>query len=84
LAIPTTWAIFKESPFVGLGFWADRLYLQGQNVHNTLIDALIQSGLLGTIPFVLALLIAWVATYRLGQKAPCCGSEPFLAKLSQL
>jgi hypothetical protein len=51
--------LFKESPFLGWGFHADRLLL-GTHMHNTLLHALIQTGLIGTVPLVAGLVWAWV------------------------
>ena len=51
--------LFKEQPILGRGFHADRLLL-GTHMHNTFMHALIQTGLAGTIPLVVALLFGWV------------------------
>ncbi len=59
------WPLFLDSPLLGLGFHADRIFLEGQHMSNAVLHALIQSGLLGTIPFVAALAGAWVLLYRL-------------------
>jgi hypothetical protein len=53
------WDLIKQSPFLGWGFHADRLLL-GTHMHNALLHALIQTGLIGTVPFVSALVWAWV------------------------
>lgn len=53
------WDALAISPLVGLGFWADRLFLHGQNMQSTFLDALLQSGYLGFIAFAAALI--WVA-----------------------
>ena len=50
---------FKQRPILGHGFHADRLLL-GTHMHNTLMHALVQTGLAGTIPLVIGLLLAWV------------------------
>ncbi|MCH8256721.1 MAG: O-antigen ligase family protein [Proteobacteria bacterium] len=50
--------LFKESPLLGYGFHADRLLLEA-HAHNILIHALIQTGLMGTIPIIAALLLGW-------------------------
>jgi O-antigen ligase len=41
------------------GFQADRLLL-GTHMYNALLRAFIQTGLVGTVPFVAALIWAWV------------------------
>ena len=51
--------LFKERPIMGFGFHADRLLLE-THMHNTLMHALVQTGLVGTIPLVIALLYGWL------------------------
>jgi len=58
------WQALQQSPWAGLGFWADRYFLNGWNAHNTLLDALMQSGFLGVIPFVIAIVWVWVGVLR--------------------
>ena len=58
------WALFQESPWLGLGFHADRIFLGGQHMHNGLLHALVQTGLLGTIPYVAAIVGAWILVVR--------------------
>ena len=58
------WQALQQSPWVGLGFWADRYFLHGQNMQNTFLDALIQSGFLGVIPFVIAIVWVWMGVLR--------------------
>jgi len=52
------WKFIELSPVLGYGFHADRLVL-GTHMHNAVLHAMIQTGLLGTIPFVGAILWAW-------------------------
>lgn len=52
------------SPALGYGFHADRLVLK-QHLHNAVIHAGLQTGLLGTIPFLLAFGFAWFLIFRL-------------------
>jgi len=59
--------ILGESPILGYGFHADRLILKA-HVHNSLVHALVQTGLLGTIPYVAALLIGWFLLLNLVRK----------------
>jgi len=69
-----TWArgleALQQSPWAGLGFWADRFFLGGQNIHNTLLDALLQSGYLGVIPFVIAIVWVWIGILRFYSTKP--------------
>ena len=52
------WKFIEDSPLIGYGFQADRLVL-GTHMHNATLHALIQTGFLGAIPFVCAVLWAW-------------------------
>ena len=53
------WELFKESPLLGYGFQADRLKLNA-HMHNSYMHALVQTGILGTLPFVAALIFTWI------------------------
>jgi O-antigen ligase len=64
------WQALQQSPWVGLGFWADRFILEGRNMHNTFLQALVQSGLLGFIPFVIALVLGWMGILRFYSTKP--------------
>ena len=52
------WKLFLQSPLIGFGFQADRYFLQGQHMHDALLHALVQTGLFGTVAFVLAIALA--------------------------
>jgi len=58
------WQLFKLSPLFGFGFHADRLLLDGQHMHNSFMHALVQTGLIGTIPFVGAFLWVWILLFK--------------------
>jgi len=49
--------IIRESPWVGLGFQADRIYLQLQHMHNAFLSAILQAGIVGGGALFLALTI---------------------------
>ena len=55
--------LFTDSPLLGYGFHADRLLL-GTHAHNSLVHSLIQTGLLGAIPFMAALLLGWILLFK--------------------
>lgn len=57
--------LFSKSPTIGYGFHADRIFLRGQHIHNTLFHTLIQAGVLGTIPFLAAIVLTVLYLYRL-------------------
>ncbi len=50
---------FWDSPWVGLGFQADRFYLGGEHMHNAFLHAIFQSGLLGGLAIILGVVIVW-------------------------
>jgi O-antigen ligase len=52
------WRYTMTSPFVGLGFQADRIYV-GWHMHNAFLHVLIQSGFIGGVAMYLALAIVW-------------------------
>ncbi|HVB33507.1 MAG TPA: O-antigen ligase family protein [Patescibacteria group bacterium] len=58
-------AATRRSPWLGLGFQADRYYLHGIQLENALSQALIQSGILGTLALVAAFILAWYLLARL-------------------
>jgi len=59
----TTWQdafdLIKESPFLGWGFHSDRIMLRDSHIHNSYIHAMIQSGIIGLILFILAVSSIW-------------------------
>jgi O-antigen ligase len=59
------WELFTQSPLLGFGFNADRIFLERQHMHDALLHALVQTGLFGTIPFVAGLAGAWILIFRL-------------------
>lgn len=56
-------ALFQKSPLLGYGFQADRLLL-GTHAHNSLVHALLQTGLIGTIPLLAALAWGWLLVLK--------------------
>ncbi len=64
------WHALQQSPWAGLGFWGDRLFVHGSNMQSTLFDALVQAGFLGIVPFVIALVWVWVAILRFYSTKP--------------
>jgi len=58
------WRLFTASPLIGFGFHADRLLL-GTHMHNSVLQALLQAGLIGAIPFVAAVIFGWVSFFRI-------------------
>jgi O-antigen ligase len=58
-------AAFWQSPWVGLGFQADRYYLHGVQLENSFLHALIQTGILGTLAYIVAYILTWYLMVRL-------------------
>jgi hypothetical protein len=76
------WEVFKTSPWIGLGFHADRWFLaRAQHVHNGLLHALLQSGLIGTAAFLAAFAAALVFTVRLYWFSPESRRLPLAAEV---
>jgi O-antigen ligase len=49
----------KMSPFLGWGFNADRIMMNGLHMHNSYLHAAIQEGLVGMILFIAAIVAIW-------------------------
>jgi O-antigen ligase len=66
------WHYLWDSPWVGLGFQADRFYLRGEHMHNAFLHALFQSGVLGGGAITIALVIVWgyILKYFFFQQPP--------------
>ena len=64
------WQALQQSPWAGLGFWGDRLFIHGSNMQSTLFDALVQAGFVGIVPFVIALVWVWVGIVRFYSTKP--------------
>jgi O-antigen ligase len=65
-----TWAMalgeIGRSPFLGWGFNADRLLLNKEQMHNSYLHALIQTGVVGALCFFTALASLWLIVFRSG------------------
>jgi O-antigen ligase len=58
------WGLFVKSPWWGFGFQADRFFLWGEHMHDALLQALVQSGILGTGALFIATFIVWWLTTK--------------------
>lgn len=56
--------LINDSPLLGYGFHADRIMLKA-HVHNSVIHALLQTGVIGTIPFLAAMIFAWLLLVKI-------------------
>ena len=73
--------MFNTSPWVGLGFHADRWFLAGAHIHNGWLHALLESGLIGTAAFVAAFAVALAFMVRLYWLAPESRRLPLAAEV---
>ncbi len=53
------WAQIEQSPFLGWGFNADRILLRYEHMHNAILQALIQTGIIGCLFFCAVFLWFW-------------------------
>jgi O-antigen ligase len=60
-------AAFEEAPFFGSGQWSDRLHI-GEHVHNSFIQAALNSGVFGLVPYIGSWIAGWILFYRLNSK----------------
>ena len=58
---------FQEAPLLGRGQWADRLVGIG-HIHNTFIQALLNGGIVGFIPYILSWIVGWVLFVRVWKR----------------
>jgi O-antigen ligase len=55
---------FLKAPIFGRGQWADRLVIGG-HCHNSYLQALMNSGILGGLPYLASWIAGWVLFFRL-------------------
>jgi O-antigen ligase len=73
-------AAFWDAPLLGRGQWADRLIIGG-HVHNSYLQALLNAGILGGIPYVASWIVGWLLFFRLQKKRYLLRPEDRLALL---
>lgn len=56
--------VISENLFIGQGNWADRLSGAG-HVHNSFLQALMNSGIIGFIPYMMSWVVGWRLFWRL-------------------
>ena len=61
-------AAFLDAPFLGRGQWADRIIIH-EHSHNSFLQALLNGGLFGGIPYFLSWGVGWILFYRLQKKS---------------
>ena len=55
---------FTDAPIFGRGQWADRLTI-GEHVHNSFLQAMLNGGILGSIPYFASWAAGWMLFYKL-------------------
>lgn len=55
---------FDASPIFGYGQWADRITI-GQHVHNSYLSAMLNSGIVGAVPYFASWIAGWWLFFRL-------------------
>jgi O-antigen ligase len=73
-------AAFWDAPLLGRGQWADRMVI-GEHVHNSYLQALLNAGILGGIPYVASWVVGWVLFFRLQKRRHLLRPEDRLSLL---
>jgi O-antigen ligase len=60
-------AAFWDAPLLGRGQWADRIII-GEHIHNSYLQALLNGGLAGGIPYAASWIAGWVLFLRLQKR----------------
>lgn len=61
------WTAFLDAPLIGRGQWADRLLGIG-HIHNSYLQALLNAGIVGSLPYFLSWLAGWSLFFRLWRR----------------
>ncbi len=61
-------AAFEETPIFGRGQWADRLIIH-EHVHNSYLQALMNAGVVGGIPYLMSWVTGWILFFRLQKRS---------------
>lgn len=60
-------AAFQDAVFFGRGQWTDRLVIQ-EHVHNSYLQAMLNSGIIGAIPYFASWVAGWMLFFRLQKR----------------
>ena len=71
---------FADAPFFGRGQWTDRLVIY-EHVHNSFLQALLNGGIVGAIPYTASWLTGWMMFFRLRNKWKWLSKEDRLCLL---
>lgn len=61
-------AAVEDAPIFGRGQWADRMIIR-EHVHNSLLQALLNGGIVGGLPYCASWIAGWVLLYKLQKRA---------------
>ena len=61
-------AAFQDAPLFGRGQWADRIVIH-THVHNSYLQALLNGGILGGVPYFASWVAGWMLFYKLQKKS---------------
>jgi O-antigen ligase len=61
-------AAIEAAPLLGYGQWADRLVTH-EHVHNSYLSALMNSGIIGGIPYLISWITGWILFFRLQKRS---------------
>lgn len=73
-------AAFEDAPIVGRGQWADRLVFQ-EHIHNSYLQALLNAGILGGIPYFASWCFGWILFFHLHRRSRLLYEKDRLALL---
>ena len=73
-------ASFEEAPLFGRGQWADRLVIN-EHVHNSYLQALMNAGIVGGIPYFASWGAGWLLFFRLQKRRARLSEEDQLCLL---
>jgi O-antigen ligase len=60
-------AAFQDAPLFGRGQWADRLVIK-EHVHNSYLQAMLNGGIFGAIPYFASWIAGWMLFFRLQKR----------------
>ena len=73
---PYVWHFFLKSPLFGWGFYAGRIFLN-KHPHNAILHSLVQTGIIGTIFFILSFIFSWFFLFKAVRRKDLFEKEKF-------
>jgi O-antigen ligase len=65
---------FQDAPVFGRGQWADRIVIHA-HVHNSYLQALLNGGIIGGVPYFASWVVGWMIFYRLQKRSALLSPE---------